>query len=122
VAGDEPEREPLPARREGGDDDGYYRHGRHERERTAAGALAWGQSAAPGDPKSTVASDDEGKRDDAVARPLVDVGVGLPRAGFSDVDVHFDARWELPVAYVAGRRRDAHLRSRRPECGGKLFS
>jgi hypothetical protein len=48
--------------------------------------------------------------------------VGVPRAGFSDVDVHFEARWELPVAYVAGRRRDARLRSRRPECGGKLFS
>jgi hypothetical protein len=31
----------------------------------------------------------------------------LERAGFSDVDVHFDARWELPVVYVAGRRRDA---------------
>jgi hypothetical protein len=62
-----------------------------------------------------------GRLEDAGAS-FLDVGVGVPRAGFSDADVHFDARWELPVAYVAGRRRDARLRSRPPECGGKLFS
>ena len=31
----------------------------------------------------------------------------LERAGLLDVDVHFDAAWELPVVYVAGRRCDS---------------
>jgi SAM-dependent methyltransferase len=75
----------------------------HAASRPGGWALL-GLYARPGDPLRDALADLRTLRHGGALLTPAQAAALLERAGFSDVDVHFDAAWELPVVYVAGRR------------------
>lgn len=65
-----------------------------------------GLYARPGDPFRDALADLRTVRQGGSLLTPAQAAARLERAGLSEVDVHFDAAWELPVVYVAGRRRE----------------
>lgn len=65
-----------------------------------------GLYARPGDPFRDALADLRTVRHGGSLLTPRQAAARLERAGLADVGVHFDAAWELPVVYVAGRRRD----------------
>jgi SAM-dependent methyltransferase len=66
-----------------------------------------GLYARPGDPLRDALADLRTLRQGGSLLSPAQAAARLERAGFCDVDVHYDAAWEVPVVYVAGRRGDA---------------
>jgi hypothetical protein len=65
-----------------------------------------GLYARPGDPLRDALADLRTVRHGGSLLTPAQAAALLERVGFSDVGVHFDAAWELPVVFVAGQRRD----------------
>ena len=71
------------------------------------GWVLLGLYARPGDPLRDALADLRTVRHGGSLLTPAQAAAQLEHAGFRDVDVRFEAEWELPVVYVAGRRDDA---------------
>jgi methyltransferase family protein len=71
------------------------------------GWVLLGFYARPGDPLRDALADLRTVRHGGSLLTPAQAAAQLKHAGYCDVDVHFEAEWELPVVYVAGRRGDA---------------
>ncbi len=71
----------------------------------AAGWATFALYARPGDPFADALADLRTVRQGGALIAPHEVAALLEDAGFCDVDAVFDAAWQLPIVFVAGRRR-----------------